>query len=695
MNLVANEEVQAEQPQALTPIERPMMFDWSEKRKKGIIGGSQKILEKFLKERVPSEDLHKITDLWANVIGVFQASPDSTQLLHINNELIAHFEASELPTHSEYHIAKVVTLTTELFEKVLPAESQTSENALALSISAIMHDLGSLQKVGEPGPQEKFYKDHELRALALVDPIVDALQLTDYVDPTKNQVLKNKIKILIASTIPAWNLNFSQGPQIVNLIKPGDSPVSKDKFMHDLDLVDGEEPGLVAAGESLFQLFQSLLEPDSLINQDEILKLSQVMGAADHGAYMLEPCRIGEIIGLWQELNRMWISPDGKLTHRPLPPNINNYLQYLTSKFAKTQWTTYEETLGAIVNNPFVEGGNIPILEMKIYADRIGQLLSEQSDFDSLFRFEGAFSPIQLVALAEEMGLGNQSNITDEIEKFSKSFAHPLTRVHSFNALATPVLKLMYKETPLKRSLLLQKAMTTILDEVSHELTNEGKLNLHIAPIAYTGETGELIDDFIGHFERAYDGLNDKDRQRIKTVYLTVREDQKDDIKLFRQIVRKHNFANKKPPLAISIAGIPSGMSIANLIDEEKDEEYPLHIHFGLEKLDGEDMSTRLEQLMSKLSKPDNKKLFDRVSIHLDDRFREFMDFYNSHPEYQSDLVELRKSIAPLDYLMIKGDEGFATMEEFYAIFKKFEIASNNPSMLGDISIAGQRLALQ
>lgn len=105
-------------------------------------------------------------------------------------------------------------------------------------------------------------------------------------------------------------------------------------------------------------------------------------------------------------------------------------------------------------------------------------------------------------------------------------------------------------------------------------------------------------------------------------------------------------------------------------------------------------MRKRLEQLMEKLFQPENKKLFDRVSIHLDDKFREFLDFYNSHEEYQPKLVELRKSIAPLDYLMIKGDEGFATMEEFYVTFKELEIASNNPSMLGDISIAGQRFAI-
>ena len=88
--------------------------------------------------------------------------------------------------------------------------------------------------------------------------------------------------------------------------------------------------------------------------------------------------------------------------------------------------------------------------------------------------------------------------------------------------------------------------MTTILGEVSHELTNEGKLNLHIAPIAYTGETGELIDQFLENFTTAYHNINDKDRQRIKTVYLTVREDKKDNVELFREIVKKHNADDKK-----------------------------------------------------------------------------------------------------------------------------------------------------
>ena len=116
------------------------------------------------------------------------------------------------------------------------------------------------------------------------------------------------------------------------------------------------------------------------------------MGATDHEAYMLEPCRIGEVIGLWQELNRTWTGPDGKLTHRPYPPNINNYLQYLTSQFAQTQWATYGETLEGIVNNPFVEGGNIPISEMKIYSERIAQLLSKDLILIAFFVLKGIFT---------------------------------------------------------------------------------------------------------------------------------------------------------------------------------------------------------------------------------------------------------------------------------------------------------------
>ena len=87
--------------------------------------------------------------------------------------------------------------------------------------------------------------------------------------------------------------------------------------------------------------------------------------------------------------------------------------------------------------------------------------------------------------------------------------------------------------------------MTTILGEVSHELTNEGKLNLHIAPIAYTGETGELIDQFLENFTTAYHNINDKDRQRIKTVYLTVREDKK-IMSNYLEIVKKHNADDKR-----------------------------------------------------------------------------------------------------------------------------------------------------
>ena len=669
----------------LTNLERKMMFDWSINRRKGVIGGSQTILKDFLKNKETSTDVDKISTLWETAIQAFQTPQNATGLILANNTVVAECQPSELPTHSEYHIAKVVTLTTQLFDKALPREYQTNINALALSLSAVIHDLGSLQRVGEEGPQEKLYQHHELRAIKLVDSIIDALQLTGYTDPATKEILKNKIKILIASTVPAWNLDFGNGPKIDRLIKPGNSPVPKEEFMKDLNLINVEQPELTATAESLFQLFESLSQTDSPINPDEIITLSRVKGAADHGAYMLEPSRIAEIIGLWQEYNRMWIGTDRKLTHR-IPPSPN-YFKFLSSDFPKYQWNTYGMILETLGNNPFAPE-NISIQDTKIYSEKIPKFLSEKSSRDSLFRFEGSFSPIQLDILANQIELGNDQDVINAIVDFSKIFAHRFHDAHSFDALATPVLRLMYKKLhPDKRSEFLKTALTIILKETDDELTDEGRLNLHIAPQAYVEETKESVDDFLGHLAGAYKSLDDQHRNRIENVYLTLREDQGDEITDFRSAIAKHKKPTDLPSLAISIGGLP-GNSIR--IDELST---PLLIHFGLEKT-VESMNERLDQLIKSLKKQDSEMLNNRISIHLDDHFDWFLEYYQQSPDKEV-IEQLVKSISPLGYILTRGKEAFQTMEDFYGTFQNIGIGSNNPSMLGDLGLAGQRLVEQ
>ncbi|PIR88372.1 MAG: hypothetical protein COU09_02670 [Candidatus Harrisonbacteria bacterium CG10_big_fil_rev_8_21_14_0_10_44_23] len=671
-----------------------MVFDWSAERRSGLVSGSQTVLADFLESKdVTPENKKAITDLWGNVIGIFQTPRNSTQELVINGESIANFDSSELPTHSEYHIAKVVTLVTSLYDKVVPAEYQTSENVLALSISAIIHDIGLLQEVGEDGPQERFYKHHELRALAMVDPIVEALHLPEYEEvPDKKNAFKNKIKMFIASTVPAWNLDFGQGAKIKRLIQPEGNPISLEEVKKNLNLEEGEPDALTNTAENLFQVFESFSQQPS----NEMLMLAQVMSAADHGTYMLEPSRISEIIGLWQELNRMWIGSDNKLTHRSLPPETDNYLRYLTSGFAGIQWKTFGETLKEIGDNPFVNGETpISVAEMKTYAEKIVQLLAEKSDFDSLLRFEGSFSPIQLVALAGEMQLDNNRQVVEAIEVFSKSFAYSPSRTHSFDALSTSVLKRMYKNIlQTQRPEFLKKALSIMLDEVDDEMTDAGVLNLHIAPQAYISDTEESLEVFLDHLQKAHGLLDEAHHKRIQTIYLTLREDQGDDINLFRQTIKNYGAENKKPPLGLSIACIPFGMSIANLVDQEKDETYPLLIHFGLEK-SGDAMNDRLDELMNTISL-DDRTLLSRMSIHIDDKFREFMDYYKNHPEHQILLKEIPKSIAPLGYMLTQGNKGYDTMEEFYEVFGSgIHVGSNNPSMHGDLGLSAQRLAYQ
>ena len=92
----------------------------------------------------------------------------------------------------------------------------------------------------------------------------------------------------------------------------------------------------------------------------------------------------------------------------------------------------------------------------------------------------------------------------------------------------------------------------------------------------------------------------------------------------------------------------------------------------------------------------DDRTLLSRMSIHIDDKFREFMDYYKNHPEHQILLKEIPKSIAPLGYMLTQGNKGYDTMEEFYEVFGSgIHVGSNNPSMHGDLGLSAQRLAYQ
>ncbi|MCX7881471.1 MAG: hypothetical protein N2482_03120 [Patescibacteria group bacterium] len=55
----------------------------------------------------------------------------------------------------------------------------------------------------------------------------------------------------------------------------------------------------------------------SKLLESELLAITNIMAVVDHGTYLLEPCCLVEIIGLWQELYHLWQEDDRTVTHRP------------------------------------------------------------------------------------------------------------------------------------------------------------------------------------------------------------------------------------------------------------------------------------------------------------------------------------------------------------------------------------------
>lgn len=667
------------------------IFDWSETRRNKVVGQSKEKLKSFLGN-------NEVSELWDNIVQSFTnhtEPPTASRFIKVGGEVIAVFSPSDLPTHSEYHIAKVIILTTELFEKALPEKLQTEENKLALTLSAVIHDIGSLQHIGEEGPQEKFYRFHELRAIAMVDSIVDRLHLSGYEDQTAKEKLKQKIKLLIASTVPKWNLDYGKDPLregethfgrsvLSRLLNQKGENMTEDDFMTALELKEEEKDDLETRGIKLEQA-KTAKELYALFKKqpsDEMAQLTEIMGAADHGAYLLEPARIAEIIGLWQELNRMWKNGQREFEHRPFGSS-KNYLEYMLAGFPEYQWKAYHEILERIGRNPFMD---LEVGEMKKYIDAIGKLLETTSDSDSLARFEGTFTPEDLGKLANKR---RSKEVDDELLKYSEHFAHIFHNAHDFYALSTPVLRALYKtcDTDTKRTEFLREALQVMIKESSFELTSQGRFVLHIAPGAYCEETGETLDGFMRNLMAAYDGLPPEEQKRISQIYLTGRIDRGDDVYRIHQEVLN---IKKEQFVGISIGGRVE-VGEKNLGDlRHIMADVPLLVHFGMEE-NSQMMEQRLTSLLKELDPTDER--FKFLSIHIDDHFDWFMDFYNKHSELQPVLKQLIKSVSPLGYLFTGGETAFTSLKEFFGAFPDVLIGSHNSCLLGSFGLSGQRLA--
>lgn len=455
--------------------------------------------------------------------------------------------------------------------------------------------------------------------------------------------------------------------------------MTEDDFMTALELKDEEKDDPETRGIKLEQA-KTAKELYALFKKqpsDEMAQLTEIMGAADHGAYLLEPARIAEIIGLWQELNRMWKNGQGEFEHRPFGSS-KNYLEYMLAGFPEYQWKAYHEILERIGRNPFMD---LEVGEMKKYIDAIGELLETRSDSDSLARFEGTFTPEDLGKLASKR---RNKEVDDELLRYSEHFAHTFHNAHDFYALSTPVLRALYKacDTDTKRTEFLREALQVMIKESSFELTSQGRFILHIAPGAYCEGTGETLDGFMKNLMAAYDGLPSEEKLRISQIYLTSRSDKGDDLYRIHQEIGVQ-------PIGISIGG-KVDESERLLGDIYRVIDVPLLIHFGMEE-NSQMMGQRLTSLLKELDPTDER--FKFLSIHIDDHFDWFMDFYNKHSELQPVLKQLIKSVSPLGYLFTGGETAFTSLKEFFGAFPDVLIGSHNSCLLGSFGLSGQRLA--
>jgi hypothetical protein len=633
------------------------LFDWSQERRNSVIVQSQTKLEKFLEG---DELKDTIKNLWEGVITAFKNGGE------VGGK---KFEKNLLPAHSHYHIAKMLTLAVELFEELpeqyLSEKYKTRENRLAISLAAIFHDLGQLkQSTDDPDlPQQAYYPSHEKRGIDLAEQILETFSSSeDLSDMNKDRLLR-KIKVLIYGTQVAKDMVFGDNPNptweqtaIYNEINNGEIRINDETVIN--------------------------LETDA--EKEEYLALMRLFAAADHGSYLLEPAKVVEVLGLWQEQMRLWRSDDGEINSSK-PPNSRYFSLFLLSDFAQRQKSIYGDLLEQLGVNPFFEGR---ISIDSFFEAQNGILDKTKPSFDPLVRFEGFFNPHQLLKLYQEFKEGIKdlqvlSKIENEIVEYSKNF-QSFQSPESFSGLATPILAKIYQKLPPDERLkFIKKAITEIVSESKTALTNGGKINLHIAPYAY----GEELRTFIYSLVAAI-----QDSSEIERVYLTYRQDQADDLQAMSTVINSPATKNK---LGLAIGGKPGDLE--EVFKTISNANIAILVHFGLEETK-DLMETRIDEFLQFLENhPDQKQNF---SLQIDSHFDWFLEKFNRLNETQQEMIrDIVKSASPLYLLLSQKTEAEYKaardqLSQFLGVFPGTCPATNNACMLGDLGVIGQNFAL-
>ncbi len=370
-----------------------------------------------------------------------------------------------------------------------------------------------------------------------------------------------------------------------------------------------------------------------------------------------------------------------KIEHRPFTKGADKAYTWLASGYPKAQWGKHGKTLAKIGINPFLEGYNQSIEGAENYCNTVVELLQAKPSEDQLLRFEGFFSPVQLVELADKLQV-TDSEFMEKVQKFSENFARRFADAHSFDQLSTVSLKRLY-DCAGDKTHFLKEALNYIVTNSEDELADNGTMNIHIAPYAY--ETFQ-VKDFLTHLSKAHESLDESTRKRIGKIILTMREDQQDNVSEVSSVLSQF----PSVPFGISFGGIPKSETLVEFLDQahtekpvdvefldqaQTDKPVDTVVHFGLE--DSYDlMEKRLTSLLSWLRAPEHSDQENNFSIHIDDGYENFNKFFNLHPQDQERLVALTKSVSPLGYLLANGSGGFDSYQQFCKNFKNIKLGS-------------------
>ncbi|MFH0772753.1 MAG: hypothetical protein V1922_00360 [bacterium] len=696
----------------ITEIELRESFNWTKQKRDAVVEQTGEYLDRFLlmhglkgspvSKMTPAQQNQEnpsVTQIWDNVIGCFRGT--THQLVKEG----AILQESKLPAHSEYHVAKMVQLALRMYERS-GAITKTNENALAIALASILHDTGSLLSEGENGPQERLYANHEIRAVGLVDQVIESLPI----NTALIAALKQKVKILVAVTNVDWDMDFSDNPTfnntaIVKVINTyfgkGEPPSPEliDQICKDFKITNDTTDPNYRHAKLLAHTIVTCKGDDN--TKKEYIELAKIMGAADHGSYLLEPAKVPETICLWKELQHYWPEGNG-IMHRTTQQK--NYLEYLTKDFPERQWGVYGALLSGLEYSPFWPK-ETPLSRRELVLHTYDSISAGLVQRDMVCRFEGFFAPTQLEELAIKLDVVSNPAVQKAIIDFSTLFSGDFHNITDFSALSTGVLQKMYHiMIQQHRGVEFFRAAADVITEQElKELLPNGTFRQFIAPYAYVSTDPQVsYDEVIADIQGAFDNAI----PQTELLGLTFRQDKEDDIQKFIQTARDN--AHKKPPVGIEIGGATE-MVNSQLFDAvlQNTVSPPIQLlfHTGLEVNPRGGQTTALltylvahTQTLTEGEKRDG--FIDRVAVHIDGHIGEFLSCYRNMGEEEKKIIKrMIKSLSPIGHLLAtdsrEAHKNFQEIKELYGLFSnKDEVTINsdgqNNAVLGGLDVVAQ-----